>query len=147
MSAPELVELKLQLQELIENGYIQPSVSTLGETILFIKKKYSMMWMCINYRQMNKIMINNQYPVPRIDDLFNQVGGSKIFLKIDLRSGYHHNEDIHKTAFKTRYGHYEFVVIPFELTNAPPNFMCMMNNIFSRYLDKKNLVFIDEIIV
>ena len=95
--------------------------------------------------------IKNQYPLPRIDDLFDQVGGAKIFPNIGLRSGYHQvnncEEDIHKTTFRTRYGHYEFVVMSFGLTNAPANFMCMMNNIFSKYLDKFVLVFIDEILV
>ena len=95
--------------------------------------------------------IKNQYPLPRIDDLFDQVGGTKIFSNIDLRSGYHqvqiHDEDIHKTSFHTRYGYYEFVVIPLGLTNATMNFMCMMNNIFNNYLDKFVLVFIDDILV
>ena len=95
--------------------------------------------------------IKNQYPLPRINGLFDQVGGSKIFLKIDLQCRYHHvrinDEDIHKTAFRTRYNHYEFVVMPFGLTNAPANFMCMMNNIFSRYLDKFFLFFINDIMV
>ena len=109
------------------------------------------MRMCIDYRQLNKMTIKNQYPLPRIDDLIDQVGGAKIFSKIDLRSGYHqvriHDEDIHKSAFRTRYGHYAFVVMPFVLINAPVNFMCMMNNIFSRYLYKFVLVFIDAILV
>ena len=93
------------------------------------------MWMCINYRQLNKMTIKNHYPLPRIDDLFDQVGGVKIFSKIDLWSGYHQvrirDEDIHKTTFRNRYDHYDFVVIPFGLTNALTKFMCMMNTIFS----------------
>ena len=109
------------------------------------------MWMCIDYCQLNKMTIKNRYPLPRIDDLFDQVVGAKIFLKIDLRSGYHQvrirDENIPKTAFRTRYGHYEFVVIQFGLTNAPANFMCMKKNIFSKYLDKFVLVFIDNILV
>ena len=100
---------------------------------------------------MNKITIKNRYPLPRIDDLFDQVGGARIFSKIDLWFEYHqvriHDEDIHKTTFHTRHGHYELVLMSFELTNAPANFMCMMNNIFSRYLDKFILVFIDDILV
>ena len=92
----------------------------------------------------------NRYPLPRINDLFNQVGGAKIFLKINLWSRYHqvriHNEDIHKIFICTRYDHYEFVVMTFGLTNAPANFMCMMNNIFSKNLDKFVLVFIDDIL-
>ena len=95
--------------------------------------------------------IKNHYPLPRINELFDQVGGAIIFWNIDLRYQYHivriHDHDIHKTAFCTRYGHYEFVVIPFGLTNAPMNFMCMMNKIFSKYLDKFILVFIDDILV
>ena len=95
--------------------------------------------------------IKNRYPLPRIDDLFDQVGGANIFSKIDLQSGYRqvwiHNKDIHKNSFRTWYGHYEFVVMPFGLTNAPTNFMCMMNNILSNYLDKLVLVFIDGILV
>ena len=109
------------------------------------------MWMCIDYRQLNKITIKNHYLLPRIDDLFDQVGGAKIFLKIDLRSEYHQvrirDEDIPKIAFRTRYGHYEFVVMLFGLTNAPTKFMCMMNKIFCKYLDKFVLVFIDNILV
>ena len=109
------------------------------------------MQMCIDYFQLDKITIKKWYPLPRIDDLFDQVGGAKIFSKIDLWFGYHQvpipDEDIHKTAFRTRYEHYEFVVMPFGLTNAPTNFMCMMNSIFSEYLDKFVLAFIDNILV
>ena len=109
------------------------------------------MWMCIDYHQLKKMTIKNRYPLPRIDELFDKVGGAKIFSKIDLWFGYHHawihNEDIHKTAFHTRYEHYEFVVMPFGLTNAPMKFMCMMNSIFSKYLDKFVLVFIDNILI
>ena len=108
MSAPEFMELKLQLQEFIEKGYIQPSVSSWGAPILFINKKYGMMRMCIDYLQLNKITIKNHYPLPRIDDLFVQVRGAGIFSSIDLRSRYHQvwirNEDIHKTAFHKKYG-------------------------------------------
>ena len=107
--------------------------------------------MCIDYRQLNKMTIKNHDTFPRIDDLFDQVGGAKIFSKIDLRSGYHqvwiHDEDIQKTTFCTRYGYYKFVVMQFGLTNAPMNFMCMMNNIFNKYLDKFVLVFTDDILV
>ena len=107
--------------------------------------------MCINYHQLKKMTIKNRDPLHRINDLFDQVGGARIFSNIDLRSGYHqiwiHDEDIHKTAFRTRYGNYEFVVMSFGLTNEPANFMCMMNNIFNRYLDKFVFVFIYDIIV
>ena len=114
-----------------------------GAPILFVKKKYGTMQMCINYHQLNEMTIKNRHPLPRIDELFNRVGGEKIFSKIDLRSRYHqvriHDEDIHKTAFRTRYGNYEFVVMSFGLTNAPTNFMCMMNIIFIRYMYKVSI--------
>ena len=122
-----------------------------GAPVLFVNKKYGTMHMHIDYCQFNKMTIKNQYPLPRIGDLFDQVGGSKIFSNIHLRFRYHqvriHDEDIHKNSFCTRYKHYEFIVMPFELTNAPVNFMCMINNIFSKYLDKFVLVFIDNILV
>ena len=150
ISAPELVDLKLQLHALIEKGYIRPSGIPWGEFLLFLKKKDGTMQMCIDYRQLNKITIKNCYPLPRINDLFDQVGGENIFSKIILRYGHHKvricDEDIHKTSFHTWYNHYEFVVIPFSLTNAPANFMCVMNNIFNKYLDKFVLVFIDDVL-
>ena len=109
------------------------------------------MQMCIDYRQLNKMTIKNRYPLSRIYDLFDQVGGAMIFSKIDLWSSYHqvriHNEDIHKTAFCTWYDHYEFVLLSFGLTKAAANLMCTMNNIFNKYLDKFVLVFIDDILV
>ena len=100
---------------------------------------------------MNKVTVKNKYPLPRIDDLFDQMRGAKVFSNIDLRSGYHQvrikDEGIHKTTFRTRYGNYEFVVVPFGLTNAPTTFMCLMNSVLSRYLDKLVLVFLDDILV
>ena len=109
------------------------------------------MQMCINYYQLNKMTVKKRYRLPMIDQFFDQVGGAKIFLKIDLWSRYHqvqiHDEDIHKNTFHSWYDHYDYVVIPFELTNAPTNFMCMMNNIFYKYLDKFMLVFIEDILV
>eukprot|EP00253_Pinus_taeda_P026738 PITA_26738 len=131
MSVPKLTELKMQLQELLEKNYIRPSVSPWGAPVLFVKKKDGTLRMCIDYRQLNKLTIKNKYPLPRIDELFDQVKGAIVFSKIDLRSGYHQirikDEDIAKTTFRTRYGHYEFVVLPFGLTNAPTTFMCLMN--------------------
>jgi hypothetical protein len=151
MSLLELTELKIQLQELLDKEYIRPSVSPWGAPVLFVKKKDGTLRLCIDYRQLNKMTIKNKYPLPRINDLFDQVGGAQIFSKLDLRSGYHQvrikDEDIRKTTFRTRYGHYEFVVIPFRLTNAPATFMCLMNSIFSPYLDKFIVVFIDDILV
>jgi hypothetical protein len=133
MSLPELTELKIQLQELLDKEYIRPSVSPWGAPILFVKKKDKTLRLCIDYRQLNKMTVKNKYPLPRINDLFDQVGGANIFSKLDLRSGYHQvrikDEDISKTMFKMRYGHYEFAVIPFGLTNAPTTFMCLMNSI------------------
>eukprot|EP00253_Pinus_taeda_P010917 PITA_10917 len=151
MSVPELTELKIQLQELLDKDYIRPSVSPWGAPVLFVKKKDGTLRMCIYYRQLNKLTIKNKYPLPRIDELFDQVKGATVFSKIDLRSGYHQirikEEDIAKTTFRTRYGHYDFVVLPFGLTNGPATFMCLMNSIFHRYLDRFVLVFIDDILI
>eukprot|EP00253_Pinus_taeda_P011330 PITA_11330 len=151
MSVLELTELKMQLQELLDKQYIRPSVSPWGAPVLFVKKKDGTLRMCIDYRQLNKLTVKNKYPLPRIDELFDQVKGAKVFSKIDLRSGYHQirikDEDIAKTAFRTRYGHYEFVVLPFGLTNAPTTFMCMMNSVFHQFLDKFVLIFIDDILI
>ena len=136
MNILELNELKSQLKELIDKKYIRPSVSPWGAPVIFVKKKDGTMRLCIDYRQLNKMTIKNRYPLPRIDDLFDQLRGATVFSKIDLRSGYHQvrikDEDIFKTSFKTRYGHYEFVVMPFGLTNAPAVFMCLMNNIMHK---------------
>ena len=134
MAPEKLVELKKQLTELLEKGFIRPSVSPWGAPVLFMRKKDGSMRLCIDFRKLNQVTIKNKYPLPRIDDLFNQLRNAKIFSKIDLRSRYHQlkikAEDIAKTTFKTRFGHYEFLVMPFGLTNALAVFMDLMNRIF-----------------
>ncbi|GJV35475.1 putative reverse transcriptase domain-containing protein [Tanacetum coccineum] len=130
LAPSELEELSGQLKELQDKGFIRPSSSPWGAPILFVKKKDGSFRMCIDYRELNKLTVKNRYPLPRIDDLFDQLQGSQFFSKIDLRSGYHqlrvHEDDIPKTAFRTRYGHFEFTVMPFGLTNAPAVFMDLM---------------------
>ncbi|NDK30177.1 reverse transcriptase family protein, partial [Nesterenkonia haasae] len=151
MAPIELQELKTQLQELLDIGFIRPSTSPWGAPVLFVKKKDGSMRLCIDYRELNHVTIKNRYPLPRIDDLFDQLQGAKFFSKIDLRSGYHQlkirTDDIPKTAFRTRYGHYEFLVMSFGLTNAPAAFMDMMNRVFKEYLDHFVVVFIDDILI
>jgi hypothetical protein len=151
MSSSELDKLKEQLEELLEKKFIRPSVSPWGAPVLLVKKKDGSMRLCIDYRQLNKVTIKNKYPLPRIDDLMDQLVGACVFSKIDLRSGYHQirvrAEDIPKTAFRTRYGHYEYAVMPFGVTNAPGVFMEYMNRIFHSYLDRFVVVFIDDILV
>ena len=122
-----------------------------GAPVIFVKKKDGILRLCIDYRQLNKMTIKNRYPLPRIDDLFDQLCGSTVFSNIDLRSRYHQvqikDEYIFKTTFRTRYGHYEFVVMPFGITNAPVVFMCLMNNVMHKYLDKFVVIFIDNILI
>ncbi|GJW76864.1 putative reverse transcriptase domain-containing protein [Tanacetum coccineum] len=131
LAPSEMQELSNQLQELANRGFIRPSTSPWGAPVLFIKKKDGSFRMFVDYRELNKLTVKNRYPLPRIDDLFDQLQGLSVYSKIDLRLGYHQlrvrDEDIPKTAFRTRYGHYEFQVMPFGFTNAPAVFMDLMN--------------------
>ncbi|GJY03049.1 putative reverse transcriptase domain-containing protein [Tanacetum coccineum] len=151
LAPSKMKELAEQLQELTDKGFIRPSSSPWGAPVLFVKKKDGSFRMCIDYRELNKLTVKNCYPLPRIDDLFDQLQGLSIYSKIDLRSGYHQlrvqEEDIPKTAFRTRYGHYEFQVMSFGLTNAPAVFMDLMNRVCKPYLDKFVIVFIDDILI
>ena len=136
---------------MLERGYIRPSVSPWGAPVLFVKKKDGSLRLCINYKVLNKVTIKNKYPLPRIDDLFDQLKGAGVFFKIDLRSGYHqlriHEADMPKTAFCTLYGHFEFTMMPFGTTNVLAAFMGLINQVFRAYLDKFVVVFIDDILV
>ncbi|GJT29854.1 putative nucleotidyltransferase, ribonuclease H [Tanacetum coccineum] len=151
LAPSEMQELSKQLQELQDKGFIRPSHSPWGAPVLFVKKKDGSFRMCIDYREQNKLTIKNRYPLPRINDLSGQLQGARYFSKIDIRSGYHqlrvHDDDISKTAFRTRYGHFEFTVMPFGLTNAPAVFMDLINRVCKPYLDKFVIVFIDDILI
>ncbi|GJR75878.1 putative reverse transcriptase domain-containing protein [Tanacetum coccineum] len=151
LAPSEMKELSEQLKELSDKGFIRPSSSPWGAPVLFVKKKDGSFRMCIDYLELNKLMVKNRYPLPRIDDLFDQHQGLSVYSKIDLRLGYHQlrvqEEYIPKTAFRTRYGHYEFQVMPFGLTNAPVVFMELMNRVCKPYLDKFVFVFIDDILI
>ena len=135
----------------MDKGFIRPSVSPWGASVLFVKKKNGTMRLYIDYRQLNKITIKKKYPLSRIDDLFDQLQGVAIFFKINLKSDYHQlrikGEDVPKTAFKIKYGHHKFLVIPFSLTNAPAALMTLMNQMFQLYLDKFVIIFIDDILI
>jgi hypothetical protein len=151
MSPNELTEMKIQLQELLDEGYIQPSFSPWGCPTLFVKKKDKTTQLCVDYRPLDAVIIKNRYPLPCINLLFGQLVGAKLFSKIDLRLGYNqikiHEQDILKTAFSTRYGLYDYLVMSFGLTNAPTHFMYLMNFVFMAELDKFVVVFIDDILI
>jgi hypothetical protein len=151
MAANQLAELKEQLQELLDKGYICPSASPWGAPVIFVPKKDGTQRMCVDYRSLNEITIKNKYPLPRIDDLFDQLKGSCVFSKIGLRSGYHQLKiratDVPKTTFITQCGLYEYTVMSFGLTNPPAYFMYLMNKVFMEYLDKFVVVFIDDILI
>ena len=151
MAPVELQELRVQLHELLDKGFIRPSTSPWGAQVLFAKKRGKTLRPCIDYRQLNRVTIKNRYPLPRIDDLFDQLRGVRVYSMIDLRIGYHQlrvrETDISKTAFRTRYGHFEFTVMPFGLTNAPTAFMDLMHRIFQPYLDQFVVVFVDDTLI
>ena len=134
----------------MDKGFIHPSYSPWGAPVLFVKKKDDMLRICIDYRELNKATIKNKYPLPRINELFNQLKWAFVFSKIDLRSGYHQlkikESDVPKSAFRTCYSLYEFLVIPFGLTNSPACFMDLMNWVFKKYFNKLIIVRIDDIL-
>jgi hypothetical protein len=151
MTPKKLAELKVQLNELLDKCFICPSSLPWGYLALFAKKKDQSLRLCVDYRPLNAVTIKNEYPLPRIDILFYQLVGAKVFSKVDLHLGYHqikiHPEDIPKTAFSTRYGLYEYLVMSFGLTNAPAHFMYLINSVFMSELDKFVVVFIDDILI
>ena len=141
----------MQLQVLLNKGFIRPSTSPWGAPVIFVKKKDGTFHLCIDYQELNKVTIKNKYPLSRIDDLLDQLQGAQVFSKIALRSGYHQlkvkAEDVEKSTLRTRYGHYKFLVMPFGVTNAPAAFMDLMNRVFKPYLDEFVVVFIDDILI
>ena len=151
MAPVELQELRVQLLELLDKGFIRPSTSPRGAPVLFANKKGKTLQLCIDYRQLNRVTIKNRYPLPRIDDLFDQLRGVRVYFKIDLRTSYHQlrvrETNIPKTAFRTHYGHFEFTVMPFGLMNALAAFMDLMHRMFQPYLDQFVVVFVDDILI
>jgi hypothetical protein len=151
MSPVEMMELKIQLQGLVDKGYIHPSTSPWGCLALFVEKKDKELHLCVDYRLLNAVTIKNKYPLPHIDIMFDQLAGAQVFCKIDLRSGYHQikirAKDILKTTFTMRYGLYEYLVMSFGLMNAPAHFIYPMNSVFMPKLNKFVMVFIDDILV
>ena len=151
MALVELQELRVQLQELLDKGFIRPSTSPWGAPVLFTKKKDKTLRLCIDYRQLNRVTVKNRYPFPRIDDLFDQLRGARVYSKIDLRTGYHQlrvrETDFPKTMFRTCYGHFKYTMMPFRLTNALATFMDLMHRVFQPYLDQFSVVFVDDILI
>ena len=151
MAPIELQELRVQLHELLDKGFIRPSTSPWGAPVLFAKKKDMTLRLYIDYKQLNRVTIKNRYPFPRIDDLFDQLRGARVYSKIDLCTSYHQlrvrETDIPKTAFRMRYRHFEFTVMPFGLTNTPAAFMDLMQRVFQPYLDQFVVVFVDDILI
>ena len=151
MAPPELEELRRQLKDLLDAGFIQLSKAPYGAPVLFQKKHDGSLRMCIDYRALNKVTVKNKYPIPLIADLFDQLGRAKFFTKLDLRSGYYQvriaEGDEPKTTCVTRYGSYEFLVMPFGLTNAPATFCTLMNKIFHPFMDKFVVVYLDDIVI
>jgi hypothetical protein len=151
MPPHHLLELKEEIDKSLKKGFIRPSSSAWGAPSLFVKKKDGTNRLVQDYRPINQATIQNKYPLPRINDLYDQLAGSSVFSKLDLRLGYHQirvrEEDIPKTAFVTRYGSYEYTVMSFGLTNAPATFSRLMNYIFMDYLDKFVVVYLDDILV
>jgi hypothetical protein len=151
LSPSELEELRRTLDDLLQKGFIRPSNSPWGAPVLFAPKKDGGLRFCIDYRGLNKQTVKNAYPLPRADDLIDQLQGAQFFSKIDLRSGYWQipidADSVHKTAFRTRYGHFEWLVLPFGLTNAPAAFMGLMHTIFRDMLDKGVVIFLDDILI
>ena len=151
MSPKELEELKRQLTELIELGFIQPSTSPYASPVLLVPKPNGSWRLCVDYRALNMATIKSKYPLPRLDDLFTQLQGAKYFSKLDFTSGYWQiemaPEDIHKTAFTTRYGLFEWTVMPFGLTSAPSTFQRAMNSLFHDLLDQGVVVYLDDVLI
>jgi hypothetical protein len=151
MNPQELEELKKQLADMLSKGLIRPSASPWGSPVLFVDKQDGTIRLCVDYCKLNEVTIKNKYPLPKIEDLFDQLNGARVFSKIDLRTRYHQlkvkESNIPKTAFTTRYRLFEYIVMSFGLTNAPAYFMNLMNKVFMKFLDKFVVVFIDDILV